>query len=189
METSDLLKELRIDREARAPRRRVGRTLLIAAALLALAGGGLWLVRARAAPVTVRVAAARAASEAADGGSVLDASGYVTARRQATVSAKITGKVTEVLIEEGMRVEEGAVLARLDDTEAKAQLALARAQLASARSQVAEIRTQLEQAEREQRRQQEIFDRQAPLASARAQLSAARAQVAEVQAQIEQAEK
>jgi multidrug efflux pump subunit AcrA (membrane-fusion protein) len=45
---------------------------------------------------------------------VLDASGYVTARRQATVSAKITGKVTEVLIEEGMRVQQGAVLA-LDD--------------------------------------------------------------------------
>ena len=189
METSDLLKELRIDREARAPRRRVSRVLLVAAVLLALAGAGLWLVLARAAPVTVRVAAARTATEAADGGSVLDASGYVTARRQATVSAKITGKVTEVLIEEGMRVEEGAVLARLDDTEAKAQLALAQAQLAAARAQVAEIRTQLEQAEREQRRQQEIFDRQAPLASARAQLAAARAQVAEVQAQIEQAEK
>ena len=92
---------------------------------------------------------------------MLDASGYVTARRQATVSAKITGKVTEVLIEEGMRVEEGAVLARLDATEAKAQLALARAQLAAARSQVAEIRAQLEQAERDHARQQELFDRAA----------------------------
>ena len=91
---------------------------------------------------------------------MLDASGYVTARRQATVSAKITGKVTEVLIEEGMRVEEGAVLARLDDTEAKAQLALARAQLAAARSQVADVRAQLEQAERDHERQQELFRRQ-----------------------------
>ena len=84
------------------------------------------------------------------------------------MSAKITGKVTEVLIEEGMRVEEGAVLARLDDTEAKAQLALAQAQLAAARAQVAEIRTQLDQAGRDHDRQREIFERQAPLATARA---------------------
>ncbi|MGH7364919.1 MAG: efflux RND transporter periplasmic adaptor subunit, partial [Candidatus Rokuibacteriota bacterium] len=82
------------------------------------------------------------------------------ARRQATVSAKITGKVTEVLIEEGMRVQGGAVLARLDDTEAKAQLALARAQLGAARSQQAEIRAQLGQAERDHMRQQELYRRQ-----------------------------
>jgi RND family efflux transporter MFP subunit len=93
-------------------------------------------------------------------GSVLDASGYVTARRQATVSAKITGKVAEVLIEEGMRVKEGDVLARLDDTEAKAQLALAKAQLTAARAQLAEIRTQLAQAERDYARQRGLADRQ-----------------------------
>ena len=156
---------------------------------LALAGGLVWLVLARAAPPTVRTAVARPAGQAADGGSVLDASGYVTARRQATVSAKITGKVTEVLIEEGMRVEEGAVLARLDDTEARAQLGLARAQLAAARSQVAEIRAQQEQAERDYTRQTELFERQAPLATARAQLAAAEAQVVEVRAQLEAAER
>jgi RND family efflux transporter MFP subunit len=160
METSDLLKELRIDREARAPRRRVSRVLLVAAVLLALAGAGLWLVLARAAPVTVRVAAARAASEAADGGSVLDASGYVTARRQATVSAKITGKIAEVLIEEGVRVKEGDVLARLDDADAQAQLRLAQAQLTAARSQLAEIRALLAQAERDHTRQQELARRE-----------------------------
>ena len=158
-------------------------------ALLALVGGLLWFALARAAPPTVRAASARAAGQAAEGGSVLDASGYVTARRQATVSSKITGKVTEVLIEEGMRVEEGAVLARLDDTEAKAQLGLARAQLAAARSQVAEIRAQLDQAERDHGRQRELFERQAPLATARAQLAAAQAQVVEVRAQLDQAER
>ena len=156
MDTSDLLKQLRIDKDARAPRARTGRLVLAGVALLTLAGGLLWLTLARSAPPTVRTATARAASQGADGSSVLDASGYVTARRQATVSAKVTGKVTEVLIEEGMRVEEGAVLARLDDTEAKAQLALARAQLAAARSQVAEIRAQLAQAERDQERQREL---------------------------------
>jgi RND family efflux transporter MFP subunit len=189
VDTSDLLKQLRIDRAARAPRSRARIFVLAGVALLALAGGLVWLVLARAAPPTVRTAVARLAAQAAGGGSILDASGYVTARRQATVSAKITGKVVAVLIEEGMRVEEGAVLARLDDTEAKAQLALARAQLASARSQVAEIRAQLEQAERDQARQRELFERRSPLATARAQLAAAQAQLAEIRAQIEQAER
>ena len=189
MDTSDLLKQLRIDRDARAPRSRAGVYALAGAVLLAVAGGMVWLVLARAAPPTVRTAVARPAGQAADGGSVLDASGYVTARRQATVSAKITGKVTEVLIEEGMRVEEGAVLARLDDTETRAQLGLARAQLAAARSQVAEIRAQQEQAERDYERQRELSERQAPLATARAQLAAAEAQVVEVRAQLEAAER
>ena len=57
---------------------------------------------------------------------VLNASGYVTARRQATVSSKITGKVTEVLIEEGMKVQEGQILARLDDTNVQDQPAAGR---------------------------------------------------------------
>ena len=139
MPTSDLLKELRIDRDAQ-PRRARGRWLAVAVVTLAVVAAGAWLAWARLAPPVVRTVAARAAVAASGAGSVLDASGYVTARRQATVSAKITGKVTEVLIEEGQRVEEGAVLARLDDTEAQAQLALARAQLAAARSQVAEVR-------------------------------------------------
>jgi RND family efflux transporter MFP subunit len=159
MERSELLKELRIDREARTPRARARLLVPIAAVLLAL-GGALWFGLARLAAPTVRIAVARAVSQPPGAGSVLDASGYVTARRQATVSAKITGKVTEVLIEEGMRVEDGAVLARLDDTEAKAQLALAQAQLTAARSQLAEIRAQLDQAERDYARQHELAQRQ-----------------------------
>jgi RND family efflux transporter MFP subunit len=127
--------------------------------VLALAAGA-WFLWARMATPTVRTVAARAAAPAGGAASVLDASGYVTARRQATVSAKITGKVTEVLIEEGQRVKEGAVLARLDDTEARAQLTLARAQLAAARSQEGEIRALLAQAERDYTRQQELFGRQ-----------------------------
>jgi RND family efflux transporter MFP subunit len=160
MQTSELLKELRIDRNGR-PARTGGRRRLVmaAAAVLVLAVAG-WLAWARFSVPTVRTVAARASTAAAGSASVLDASGYVTARRAATVSAKITGKVTEVLIEEGQRVAEGAVIARLDDTEARAQLALARAQLASARSQEGEIRALLEQAERDHARQQELFERQ-----------------------------
>ena len=171
MDTSELLKQLRIDRDGRPPRSR-GRLVLLAAAGVAVLGVLLWLALGWRTPPTVRTAVARAASGPGTA-SVLDASGYVTARRQATVSSKITGKVVEVRIEEGMRVEEGAVLARLDDTEAKAQVALARAQLAAARAQQDEIQAQLAQAERDYTRQHDLFDRQ--LVSAQA-MDAARAQ-------------
>jgi RND family efflux transporter MFP subunit len=130
----------------------------------------------------------RAVSQEPVVNSILDASGYVTARRQATVSAKITGKVAEVLIEEGMRVKEGDVLARLDDTEAKAQLALAKAQLTAARSQVAELRAQFVQAERDYVRQQGLADRQftsaQALEAARTQRDMLRARLASIEEQI-----
>jgi len=87
---------------------------------------------------------------------VLNASGYVTARRQATVSSKITGKVSEVLIEEGMKVKAGQVLARLDDTNVKTSLDVAEAQLESARTAVEETRAQLKQADLEFKRSSEL---------------------------------
>ena len=71
-------------------------------------------IEVETAKVTERAAGAQAA--------VLNASGYVTARRRATVSSKITGKVVEVNVEEGMAVREGQVLARLDDAQYKAAL-------------------------------------------------------------------
>lgn len=181
MDTAELLRELRIDRDGRPPRTRRRRLVFVAAALVTVAAA-LWLGWSHFSTPTVRTVAARAASPAGGPESVLDASGYVTARRQATVSAKITGKVTEVLIEEGMRVDEGDVLARLDDTEAKAQLALARAQLASARSLDGEIRAQLQQAERDYARSQELFNRQLvpeqSMDAARAQRDTLRAKLA-----------
>jgi len=158
MDRSDLLKELHIDRDARPGRARSRRLVVAGVALLAI-GGALWLGLGRAATPAVRTAVARAATGESGTGSVLDASGYVTARRQATVSAKITGKVIEVLIEEGQRVAEGAVLARLDATEMRAQLSLTSAQLGAARSQLGEIRAQLAQAERDHTRQQELMRR------------------------------
>jgi RND family efflux transporter MFP subunit len=188
MDQSDLLNQLRIDPSARAPRR-TGRWLFVAVVVLLAVGGGLWVSLARSQKPTVRIAVARAPTGQTPGaGSVLDASGYVTARRQATVSATITGKVTEVLIEEGQRVEEGAVLARLDDTEVKAQLALSRAQLAAARTQVAEIQAQLQQAERDHERQEELYRRQLVAAqsldAAVAQRDTMRAKLVAAQEQI-----
>ena len=104
---------LRIDRPEVEERTGRGR-LWIALALVAVAGlvAWWWLSRPRAAEV--KVAEARQGEGGAAAGAVLNASGYVTARRQATVSSKITAKVTEVLVEEGMAIREGQVLARLD---------------------------------------------------------------------------
>ncbi len=183
MDKSELLKELRIDRSAtRRSRSRAGLVFLVAAFVLVAAGLG-WFTLGRATPPAVQVAVARPAGQGP--GPVLDASGYVTARRQATVSAKITGKVIEVLIEEGMRVNEGDVLARLDDTEAKAQLSLAEAQLTAARSQLAEVRAQIVQAERDYDRQQELFRRQLvaeqAMDAARAQRDMLRARLANLE--------
>ena len=189
VEKSELLKQLRIDRsDTEAPRSRARWFVLVGCVLLVLAGGLLWFSLTLLELPTVRTAVARAASQESMTGSVLDASGYVTARRQATVSAKITGKVAEVLIEEGMRVKEGDVLARLDDTEAKAQLALAQAQLTAARAQLAEIRAQLVQAERDYTRQRGLADRQLisaqALEAALAQRDMLRARLASTEEQI-----
>jgi RND family efflux transporter MFP subunit len=188
VEKAELLKELRRDRGPEGAPRRRGRRYAIAALVLLALGGAGWFVAARATPPTVRTAVARPASREAGPGSVLDASGYVTARRQATVSAKITGKIVEVLIEEGMRVADGAVLARLDDTEARAQLSLAQAQLAAARSQVAEIQAMLAQAERDYTRQSDLFARQLvseqSMDAAHAQRDMLRARLAATREQI-----
>ena len=193
LEKSDLLSQLRIDRgadRARAPphpsvrRPRGGGAPPGAAASgsASSAPGPRWC--------RPRWRARRPRARGA--GSVLDASGYVTARRQATVSAKITGKVTEVLIEEGQRVREGAVLARLDDTEAQAQLGLTRAQLVAARSQLAEVQAMLVQAEQDHARQKELYDRKliAPQAldAALAQRDMLRARLAATEEQVKVAQ-
>ncbi|HET7342738.1 MAG TPA: efflux RND transporter periplasmic adaptor subunit [Methylomirabilota bacterium] len=188
MDASELLRELRIDRHERPPRSR-RRWWVVGAVLVAVLAVGVAFTWARLTTPVVRTAVARAGATAGGGiDSVLDASGYVTARRQATVSAKITGKVTEVLIDEGMRVTEGAVLARLDDTEARQQVALASAQLAAARSQDGEIRAQLAQAERDYTRSQELFSRQLvaeqSMDAARAQRDTLRAKLAAAREQI-----
>ncbi len=129
MNKSELLKELRIDRDAPADGSSSRLRLWIgigAAAVLVVAGGLLWFFN-REKPVEVTVATARAMPATGAGTSVLDATGYVTARRQATVSAKITGKVRDVRIEEGQRVEAGEILATLDDSEARVDVELRRA--------------------------------------------------------------
>ena len=131
---ASLLSQLKIDRSSdssAAPRRRVLPWALGAGAAIAVAAGA-WLIATMQGPATAAAATSQptvAPSPAppAATGSVLDASGYVVARRQATVSSKITGKVVEVLIEEGQRVADSEIIARLDDTNARAAVAQAAA--------------------------------------------------------------
>ena len=91
---------------------------------------------------------------------MLDATGYVVARRQATVSAKVTGKVQEVLIEEGMTVAPGQLLAQLDDAIHRAQLELAESQHRAAVAALDETRVQFKQAQLNLNRTQELAERQ-----------------------------
>jgi len=121
-------------------------------------------------------------SGAPQAGTVLNASGYVNARRYATVSSKITGRVIDVLIEEGMAVEEGQVLARLDDSNIRAAWELARAQLVSAERGLEETRALLEEAENNYERQKRLVSQN--LASA-AELDRARALAVSLAARAE----
>jgi len=153
--SADLLKELRIDRKAPPPappsRRGLWITLGVVVVLLVLAAAA-WAVLGREKPLEVRTAPTVALGGGGAAASVLDASGYVVARRMATVSAKVTGKVQEVLIEEGMRVEAGQVLARLEPIDADADRALSQSQLQAARSQTGGVQAQLVEAEANARR-------------------------------------
>jgi RND family efflux transporter MFP subunit len=150
MDKRALLGELKIDRGAPAAEtsQRPWRWFVVIACVAGIAFI-VWFVnvpKADPVPVAPVVAAAPVAKSAPEG-SVLDATGYVVARRKATVSAKVTGKVVDVLIEEGMRVEAGQVLARLDASIPRAELALAESQLASARAGLEELNVQIRQAE------------------------------------------
>lgn len=141
------LDELRIDRNEPARRPLPGWVVLVLVLLAAAGAATAWFLRPR--PVAVRTALVRDSVGGGESGSrtVLNASGYITARRQATVSSKVTGKVLEVMVEEGKRVQAGQILARVDDTNIKASLRLAEAQLESARSALDETRVRLKEAD------------------------------------------
>jgi RND family efflux transporter MFP subunit len=161
----------------------------VAFALVALlaAGAGYWVLRGQSLAVEVATAAPPAAT--AGPAAILQATGYVTARRQATVSAQITGALKEVLIEEGERVSAGQVLARLDDTAQRAALAQSAAQVQAAEALLTQYQAQLEQARRDLKRNQDLIDQhlvsQQALETAATQVSTLAAQVASQVKQVE----
>ena len=162
MDNGDLLRQLKIERHQReavhaTPLRWpwiAGAVVLI---LLALGIGGWWMFAHR--PVAVQTITAAAPGNGGEAGAVLQATGYVTARRQATVSAQITGTLTDVLIEEGDHVSKGQVLARLEDSAYRANLDAAKASALAAKAQLGQLRAQLAQARHDAERQDALVGR------------------------------
>ena len=152
------LAELQIDREpATEGRSRWSLVVLAVLGFAAVAAIVIWAFGSN--PVAVTIESVRLTQSGGSAASVLDASGYVVARRQATVSSKIAGKILEVLVEEGVRVERDQIVAYLDDSAQIAQLNLARAQLSSAEAALNETRAQLRQAELDLTRSTELLAR------------------------------
>jgi len=149
------------------------------------AGGWIWYRRPR--PIEVEVAAVTVRSAGAQA-SVLNGTGYVTARRRATVSSKITGKVTEINVEEGMVVREGQILARLDDLSAKAALALAQAQADATRRAVHENEVRRDEARVTLGRLSQLLKdgivTQADVDAARANMDSAEARISLLRQQV-----
>ncbi len=194
VEKSDLLNQLRIDRSAPAQRSGTRTPLILGVVVVLLVAAGVAAYFfGRTDALLVETASARSLAGAPAQASVLDATGYITARRLATVSAKITGRVQTVLIEEGMRVEQGQVMATLEDVDVKAQRALGAARLEATRSQLNEIRINLASAERESTRQQGLAERK--LASAQSidaattQAAALRGRLASAQREVQVAQR
>ena len=185
---SDLLNQLRIDRGDDRPETRWKWSVGLLALLL-VAAGVVWMWRRPGVPVRIAVAQTATGPAAAAPGSVLDASGYVVARRQATVASKITAKMVELDIEEGDHVAAGQTIARLDDTNIRAALRQAGAQLGFARASLAETQVNLANAQRDVDRQKSLlrghFVSQAAVDNAQTTLDALRAQLATQRSNVE----
>ena len=191
------LSALRIDERARRePKRLAWRALAVGLVVLLLVAAGLFFAfREKAPEVELTTVRADKGGRAA----LLNASGYVTPRQRATIAAKITARVNEIFVDEGMQVEPGQVLARLDDSDARARLVSAMAERDAIAATLGDLRVNLENAERELRRVEELWDRrlvaeqardQARMAvdSFRARIALAREQVGAAEARVKVAQ-
>ena len=149
------LSALRIDEGSRSQHRGPQWPRWVAAALglLLLVSAGVYAVRGKTR--VVEVAAAQAPSS--DGQvALLNASGYVTPRRRATVAAKITARVTQMYADEGMHVQAGQILALLDDSDYRVRLNSAKADRDATAAGLQDLQVQLANAEIELRRTQQL---------------------------------
>src|ERR1700723_612326 len=189
---------LRIDKDKRQERKtgKIFGIILAAILVVALVAGATFYSR-NSAPV-VEVAAAQKAGNAGPT-ALLNASGYVTPRRRATIAAKITGRVIGVYFDEGVHVKEGQILAKLDDSDVKRALDSAVADRNSTKAQIADYEVQLKNAEllvhRSKELQaagvqsQEILDNAVTSAdSLRAKIALTKEQVAAAESRINEAQ-
>jgi RND family efflux transporter MFP subunit len=201
MATVPDLAKLRIDRDQPPPalQRAFKRALWLAGAVaVAIGSAVLWLKRGSPTPVQVVTASVSGGAGGAGGGgsrsiSVV-ANGYVVARTKAAVSAKIPGRLAFLAVSEGSHLEQGEIIARLDNADYTAAVAQADAQLASARATLIELQADHDQMERELARVRDIRAKNQNLVSpqdgetadSRAQQTAARvrAQEARVDAAV-----
>jgi RND family efflux transporter MFP subunit len=177
------LDSLRIERQAE-PEVATGtpyKWFLIVVLLLAI-GAAAWVFLRHGAIEVETTTAVGTSGGSGTGAAVLNASGYVVARRQATVAAKITGKVDEVLIEEGMHVEQGQLIAKLDDSTERPTYDLAQRQLESARINLRETEVRLGELERTLRRTEQL---RADKLVSESQLDTAQSDVAATRARLE----
>ncbi len=149
------LSALRIDESVRGGKRFGWLTwIFVILGLLLLVSAGVFALRRRE-PV-IEVAAAHAVTGSSRA-ALLNASGYVTPRQRATIAAKITARVDEVLIDEGMRVQAGQVLARLDSSDAQRRLTSAQADRDATQAQLADLKVNLINADKELVRTKGLF--------------------------------
>ena len=186
MDSNDDLSALRIERAPAPPSRRWVKWMVLLV-LVAAAGIGGWQWMNRERPIEVEVAAVTVRG-AGTQASVLNASGYVTARRRATVSSKVTGRIVEVNVEEGMAVREGQVLARLDDASVRATMGLIKAQLEAARRSIPESEVRLAEAQltlqRRERLRTDGLVTESDLDQARAEVNSLQARIAAAREQV-----
>jgi RND family efflux transporter MFP subunit len=190
---SQLLHQLRIDRSEREETTGTqGKGWLIGAIALIVIAAAAAVVFTRSRAIEVSAATAVAASAAAQPAAILQATGYVTAEREATVSSEIPGQLSHVSVQEGEIVHRGQVLAQLEDATQRAALAQANAQLAAARAQLNQYQVQLAQARRDFGRDQALIGQhlvsEQDFETARTQAATLAAQVKTQQRQVELAQ-
>ncbi len=192
---TDSLDSLRIDRSAPASPGGGGRKILMwAIAVLVVAGlaGGAWLWRGGSAPEVTTVVAEAESTGPSLGNSVLNAAGYVVARRMSTVSSKVTGKISEILVEEGMAVEKGQVVARLEPVNMQNLLTMSERELEASRRNLIEIEVRLADARKNLERNEALVQQQlvsqTTLDASRAEANALAARLGALQAQVKVSE-
>ena len=189
---TESLGSLRIDRTTvSSGGNRTGLYVTLAVVLVVLAAGAWFFLRPKPTEITTIVAEEESSGPSL-GNSVLNASGYVVARRMATVSSKVTGKVLEIYVEEGMEVKKDQVLARLDPVNSSTMLTMGERELAAARSNLTEIEVRLAEARRNLERNEELVKQQlvsqTALDTSRAEANALAARLAASQAQVKVSE-